>query len=173
MLQQIAYITQEIYGSGNPQQNDAQRVEYVQQSVTAIAPPWVQPPDGFKSFDFALAVATPIVIGVDTIIVQFTVPNGMEGVINRLGNGYTGPGFVDGSGDLAWRIFVDGIPVQGYDNILVRLGEINAPTSITGVRVFSGQLVQFTVNNVTGALGGPGTQCTGRLGGYFYPVVKS
>lgn len=134
-----------------------------------VSPPWVVPPDGYKSFDYAMAIPTPAVVGVDTPIVSFNVPQGMDGVIKRISNGLAGIGFVDGGGDIVWRIFIDGSPVQGYDNITVRLGEINNPTLIEGIRIRSNQAVSLVVNNVTGLIPVGGTQATGRLGGYFYP----
>jgi hypothetical protein len=133
------------------------------------ATPWLTAPDGYRPFDNAGSIATPAV-GADTTITTFTVPLGMDGVITRLSNGYTGPGFQDGAGDIVWRILIDGVAVQGYDAISVRLGDMNNPTNIVpGIRVYSGQVVTFIVNNVTGLLPAIATQCTGRLGGYYYP----
>ena len=130
-------------------------------------PPWKVAPDGYQPFDYATSIAMPAQ-GVDTAIVSFFVPQGMDGVIVRIANDFSGVGFQDGVGDLAWRIFRDQSAVQGYDAITVRLGNVYNPGTIDpGIRVRSGQLVKLMVNNVTNNLAG---NCPGRLGGYFYPV---
>lgn len=162
VLPQVAALTQHVLGE-HP-------MKVARDTQNLMSPPWVTPPDGFKGFDYAQAIATPAFGAGDTVILSFTVPLGMDGIIKRLSNGYTGPGFVDGSGNLIWRILVDGQAVQGYDAIVVRLGAVDQPTLIDGVQIRSGQLVSLVVNNATAVLPVAGTQVTGRLGGYFYPI---
>jgi hypothetical protein len=161
-LAELAALTQRVLGD-----NPVRSAQTDQQGLSS--PPWVTPPDGYQSFDYASAITTPAFGAGDTVIVSFSVPLGMNGIIRRLANDYAGPGFVDGSGDLIWRILIDGRAVQGYSAITVRLGAINQPTVIDGIQVSSGQLVSLVVNNATAALPVAGTQVTGRLGGYFYP----
>lgn len=124
------------------------------------------PPSGV-SFDFAAYVALPAVAATSTIV-SFTVPDGFNGVIQRLANVYVGTGFVEGSGSLIWQITANQGVVRNYENILASLGAVSSPSQISGIFVKEGQLVVLQVNNVSLAVGG--AQSGGRLGGYFYPT---
>lgn len=135
--------------------------------VTGGDAPWTAAPDGYQPFDNAGVAAMPA-LAANATIVTFLVPLGMDGVITRLGNDFVGIGFQDGVGDIVWRITRDGVAVQGYDSISVRLGTISAPRHLSpGIRIYSGQVVTMIVNNVTNVLAG---SILGTLGGYFYPT---
>lgn len=129
--------------------------------------PWVEPPPGFQSFDYSKHIATPAV-GVDTEVLQFVVPDGFDGIIRRLSNNYTGPNFVQGSGQLIWRLLVDRMVVKNYGQILIEMGSIHHPRDTDGILVRSGQVVRYMVTCSDAALvGTTGIICS--LAGYFWP----
>lgn len=142
-----------------------------------LTPPWVQMPDGGFPFSSNGTIDLPVggtgfqdVIGPNGQYVM-QVPNGNDGVIKKIVNWFNGQGFVSGSGQLIWRILINGQAVRNYDNILVQLGVAPFPGETEGIRVKSGDTVQFQVSNVS--LGSGGTQITCFLGGWYYPCKLS
>lgn len=131
-------------------------------------PPWVDPPDNALPFDPPGVINTPI-IGNNAILVQILVPDGYDGVIKRFSCNVNAP-FVEGSGDLIWRMTVDGKPVRNYDNMLVQMGTPANPRVTDGIRIFSGQVVAITEFNI--AYAALATQSYGFLSGYYYPKPK-
>ena len=160
----------------NTKSNVLQQGKYSVDS-NPLTPPWVQMPDGGFPFSSNGTINTPAATGgppytwTDVIgpngqyVMQ--VPNGSDGVIRRLVCFYNGGGFISGSGALVWRILVNGQAVRNYDNILVQLGVQPFPGETEGIRVFSGQTVQFQVTNVSQA--GGGTQIFCFFGGWYWP----
>lgn len=130
--------------------------------------PWVEPPPGFQAFDYSRHIATPAV-GVDTEVLVFSVPDGYDGVIRRLSNNYTGPGFVQGSGQLIWRILIDRMVVKNYGQILIEMGSPQWPRDTDGILLRSGQVVRYMVNVSDAALAGSATGIICAVGGYFWP----
>jgi hypothetical protein len=129
-------------------------------------------PPGGESFEFTGGVTIPA-IGATAVVVQFTVPNGRNGMIKRIANVFIGGGFTDFSGFVVWQIVQDanqtGPPiVPNYDNITASLGSASNPSPIDGIRIKETQLVQLIVKNVSVVVSGQ--TIGGRLGGYFYPI---
>jgi len=128
--------------------------------------PWVFPPPNFQAFDFQGAIAHPAVGSGDQVILSFTVPPGHDGVIKRISCNFSGPGFVQGSGTLVWRILANGAAIKGYDNILTELGNEQTPRPTDGILVYEGQLIQLVVSNIN--LNAGGTFDRGSLAGYYW-----
>jgi hypothetical protein len=142
------------------------------ETAAGSAPPWVVPPPGFEGFDFSGVIATPANNGLDTVVLEFFVPSGYEGVINKLSHRYTGGGFQSGQGDLAWRIFRNDQAVKNYDNILVQFGTENELREIAGIRIYSGEKISYVVNHaVASALAIGGTFIIAFASGWFYPAA--
>jgi len=132
--------------------------------------PWNEFPDGGQAFDYAGVIGTPAAAGAETVALSFITPYGWDGVVKRLSHNYTGGGFVPGSGDLTWRIRVGGAFVKNYEAITVEFGTTTEPRPTDGIRVFSGQLVEYIVNHAAAsglAVGGTNIICF--LAGWFYP----
>jgi len=129
-------------------------------------PPWVYPPDGHLPFIERNAVVLPGV-GSSAVVLEFRVPLGMDGVIKRVSNLYLGGGFVSGSGDIIWRILADGRAVRNFANITSEYGSLSSPIDVDGIRIYSGQLIQYTVTHVANLALGDLTLC--HLSGYYYP----
>jgi len=138
-------------------------------------PLWIYPPINWENVD-RIAYATLPAINVEATILSFTVPIGRNGVINKVANNFVGGGWTEGTGDILWRILVDGAPppaANSYAAIPASLGSPANPTEISGFRIFENQVISVTIfNNPAGPSGGitPAGQLAGaRLCGYLYP----
>jgi hypothetical protein len=129
--------------------------------------PWIDPPEGFLSFDQVGSAVIPAV-GSQVTVLTLIVPTGMDGVIKRLSNNVEAAGFTNGSGELVWRLLADGKPIRNYENITAQKGSAEQPRQVDGIRIYSGQTISYVlVHAANGAFTGQNTNCT--LGGYFYP----
>lgn len=131
-------------------------------------PPWVEPPPNYQPIDEQSLIAVPAAPSVDTEVVVVVIPVGSDGTINTYSCNYIGGGFVDGSGDLIWRITIDGQPIRNFSNIKTERGSPSQPRTIPGgIRVYSGQRVAVVVNHASnGALT---ENVSANLGGWTYP----
>lgn len=112
--------------------------------------------------------------GVSAVVVQFKVPKGYNGMINRLGNVFDGGGFQNGAGLIAWQLYLDiitGVFAPNFQNILASLGTVENPSILNGIRIKENQLVTLQVSNAAAGVIPAGQKIGGRLGGYFYPVA--
>lgn len=130
-----------------------------------LAPHLWQPTSGLP-FNQATYVTIPAVAAA-TNILDFTVPEGYDGVINQMGNNFVGGGFVDGSGDVQWQLFIDDAPYPNFENIICSLGTPAQPSFIGSVNIWEKQRIRLVVNNV--AIVVAGQKIGGRLSGWFYP----
>lgn len=134
-----------------------------------LAPPWVEAPQNFLSYDEFGLVALPASPSVDATILSMLVPDGYDGVIKTISLNFTGGGFVQGSGDIVWRILIDGQAVRNFSNITTEKGSPEQPRPLSGgIRVFSGQLVTAVVNHASNV--GLSGDATAGFGGWFYPA---
>lgn len=134
-----------------------------------VLPVWLYPPAQWENIDQLNYVDLPAV-GARTNIIAFQVPPGRNGVIQKVANNFVGAGWVEGSGDVVWRILVDGATPPGansYQAILGSLGSPAQPVGISGFRIFENQIVSFEAQNV--AIIVAGQKVGARLIGYLYP----
>lgn len=142
---------------------------------TRDLPVWLYPPRNWENIDQLSYVLLPA-IGSTATILTYTVPIGRNGVINKVACNFVGGGWTAGTGDVVWRILVDGVPPPGatsYDNITDSLGSPAQPVGISGFRIFENQTVTVVIfNNPGGASGGvvvAGQRAGARLLGHLYP----
>lgn len=97
-------------------------------------------------------------------------------MIRKVANNFVGGGWVEGTGDVIWRILIDGTPPPGatnYDSIVASLGSPANPVEIAGFRIFENQVLTLVgFNNPAGPDGGvvpAGQRLGARLVGYLYP----
>ena len=129
----------------------------------------LDPPADWENIDQFAYVALPA-IGATATIISFQVPVGRNGIIRKIANNFVGGGWVEGSGNVIWRILVDGVPPAGassYDTILGSLGNPASPTEISGFRIRENQVVTLVAVNVAVVVAGQ--LVGGRLMGYLYP----
>jgi hypothetical protein len=134
-------------------------------------PPSVQMPVNGQRLDEVGSIALPANNGVDTVVLRYRVPRGYRGVILSLVNDWTGTTFVDGSGDLTWRLQINQAWVKTYGNIRYQYGNLQNRYPLEGayIQLVAGDVVTYYVNHaVASALTG-GFIITG-IGGYIYPA---
>jgi len=127
------------------------------------------PPEG-EEFTPAAYVTIPA-IGSTATVVQFSVPEGRNGILNRFANVFVGGGFTEGQGGIVWQLFQDftpGVMVPNFDNIVASLGTVNNPKILNGIRIKENQLVTLVVKNVSIVVSGQ--LIGGLIGGYTYPI---
>lgn len=145
-------------------------------------PPWVaMPKEGrrFKPISTLLVstVATPYT-GNNIAVMQERVSLGYDGVISDVvceilpgADGVTG--FVQGSGDLTWRLDADGRYLRDLGNITVALGSLTNPSPVPRgmLRVYSHDLLTFSVAFAPGADAriSPTARIVCSITGWIYP----
>lgn len=174
-----------IQGQYVPRANDADRMlwsatmdsprfsrEYVPESrkYRYEQPPWLVMPSNAQPFQKFDSIALPTNNGLDYTVTKFTVPQGYDGVITNIVQHYTGTGFVDGSGDLKWRIRIGDRWAEDMGNMITQLGSLQSPYQIyrSGIRLKSGDNVRHIVNHSTASTLSGGRIICG-LFGWFYP----
>jgi hypothetical protein len=138
-------------------------------------PVWIDPPENWVNID-QLAYALLPAIGSTVIILSFQCPLGYNAIINRVACNFVGGGWVEGSGDVIWRILVDGAPppnASSYNAIVASLGSPASPVQISGFRIMENQVLTLQAfNNPAGPDGGivvAGQRVGARLLGFQYP----
>jgi hypothetical protein len=147
--------------------NQARRIAWPNRPDLAVMPYM-----GVEYFQ-SRAVLTPAVASGDVSIVDWIVPDTYDGVIYAVHCGYGGTGFVDGSGDLVWRLRAGNAYLQGYGAITTMLGDVAQPLQLTEyVRIHAGQRIRFTVRNynLSGNIQVGTSYVTAIVQGWLYPV---
>ena len=132
--------------------------------------PWIKMPATARRFSKINSITLPAMDGLDHLVLEFQVPTGYDGVIQQLVNFYTGIGFLEGSGQLSWRVKINNRYIKDYGNIQTTLGSLSTPYTVFNgpIRLCSRQTIQYFVNNdVASGLAGGRAVCA--LFGWFYP----
>jgi hypothetical protein len=99
------------------------------------------------------AILCPAAISGDVLALNFQIPVGYDAVISGLVLSYAGAGFVEGSGDLIWRVKLNRRWAKDFGNIQNSLGTVQTPYP---TQILAGSLsnVQVYVNapNTSGGL---------------------
>lgn len=133
-------------------------------------PPYlVMPPEG-RQYQQINSIALPADPSGDVIVLQFRVPTGYDGVITSIVNFYTGTGFVEGSGDLIWRLKVGQKWARNLGEINTTLGSLTSPCQLFrgGIRVYTEQYITYYANVPTATLSGGRVVC--GVFGWYYPI---
>src|SRR5271166_381594 len=141
--------------------------------------PWIFMPDSGRRFNEIgnlLAGSIPLT-SVNTPILQFNVPLGYDGVIDTVSCGLTataGSGFVEGSGDIIWRLAADTESNPRYlhdlGNIQFSIGSLTIPipTPNSNLRVYSGDIITFYAAQSPTSAVNPAAQVVCSCKGWFY-----
>jgi len=137
------------------------------------AAPWIEmPPDG-RRFQASNGIAVPALafINTDILVVSFQTPLGWDGIITSQVNLFTGAGFAEGGGDIIWRLRIGKWWVNNCDAINTTLGSLaNAyPLEGSGVRLLSGQLVQYFADVTSLASIDPNARIVAKVAGWIWP----
>lgn len=111
------------------------------------------------------------------LVTQYTVPAGMDGVINSLLTRFVpqlGSPLQDGSGMLAWTVQINNYLAYGYANMTVQMGD-NATLGVVahdgGIRISANDLVSVYALVTTAGQGflDPNGIVLGSFQGWLYP----
>lgn len=149
--------------------------------------PWVSmPPEGrrFRPITYtaltAFEVPGPGFNGVDTVVLQERVPLGYNGVISDVVFNFGGQGFVEGSGDITWRLAADYLPtgavltggryLRDMGNIQTQLGSLTQPSPVPrgGLLVYSWDWITVYINVSAAATISNGNMIT-SISGWYWP----
>jgi hypothetical protein len=135
------------------------------------------PPEGAIPFNPTGAIALPTAASGDSVILTFRVPWGYDGVILGQYHGYY-PSivlpvqFIEGSGDIAWRLSIASRFAKDCGNVLVSFGSVQNMSPVAGgLQIRSENVIQYLVAapNPSGILNaGQGTVVAG-LHGWMWP----
>jgi len=134
-------------------------------------PPYLVMPEDARQFQVIDSIALPNPGDPEQVVTQMIVPVGYAGVITSVVNYWTGAGFIDGSGDLVWRIKVGPVYARDFGEILTALGSLTSPCTLFrgGLRLRTFQRVQYLFSHsALSGLAGGRIVC-GFLG-WFYPT---
>ncbi len=137
-------------------------------------PPWVAMPRSGQRYQRVQSVVLPGVEGVDNLLLSYRVPFGYDGVLITITALFTGTGFIEGSGDLVWRVQNNFRYFKDLGAIELSLGDLQFPYSLEGggYRLYSNDLIRMSVNLGAGSLGrlDPNGRIVVGITGWIYPV---
>ena len=123
-------------------------------------------------FHAVKGLLTPAPASGDKVVVSLTVPMGYDGFLTGAFWSYSGQGFVQGSGDILWRIQINQRYVKDISNIPFSMGSPQLPLALTeGQILLCGQTVRGVVNvpNLSGLIQVGASQIAFGLIGFFWP----
>ncbi len=107
--------------------------------------PWEYMPSQGQEYRqlFSVAVGSIPRDGTNTVIGQFRVPIGYDGVLNQFVSGFTGQGFEEGSGSIVWRVKIGARWAKNLGNVRFTYGSLQTSLLVPGysLRLISGQTV--------------------------------
>jgi hypothetical protein len=119
------------------------------------------------------AVPTPLAITGDVAVVTMEVPTGYNGLIYGVSCNYSGPAFVDGNGDLEWRLGIGPVWARDMGRVLFEFGSPEQPLQLSDhIKVRGGQRLRWIVNapNAGGTVTPLTTLITCAIQGWVYPL---
>ena len=141
-------------------------------------PPWIiQPSQGEK---FEQMYGKPLgafqdgagnFTGLDVVLGRFVVPNGYDGVLNRVVTQFNGDGFQNFSGSVSWRFMVNQRFIKNLGNVQLSYGKLKAAFAVPGTfnfRLISQQTLTLLANIPPGSPVANGMVMAGAFG-WVYP----
>lgn len=107
------------------------------------------------------------IIGAEAVVLTYNVPLGYDAIIKWYSINYLAAGFNDGSGDIVWRLKIDGRPVKNFDNIITQRGNLVSPRQLYDLRLYSGQVLTLTTQHIANPALNADTE--GSFIGFCYP----
>lgn len=122
-------------------------------------PNYWEGPAGSQEFLVSGAIDYPSSLNVETQIISYSVPSGYIGRLRWLWITHIGGNPPDGSGQVVWRLRVNGAAVNGFGNLIFQVGSSNGPAfgqglNISSVELSQGDVLEATVEVVTAQIGG-------------------
>ena len=123
-------------------------------------------------FNKVSGLLTPAPAAGDQVVTTLTVPLGYDGFLTAAYWFYSGKGFVQGSGDILWRIQLNQRYVKDMSNNPYQIGSPQLPFPLTeGQLLLSGETARGIVNvpNLSGNINVGQSQIVMALIGFFWP----
>jgi len=141
-------------------------------TMIEIVPNQRMPASGQPFTEMNASAMTQPAVGSDQIVVAFRVPKARNGMIQKISNQSAVGGFSDGSGQLSWRIDINGNTYSGFNNVIASIGTMSNPADFADgpIPIFENDVVQLILRNVS-LIAGPGI-IQGMLRGYYYPIAR-
>jgi len=112
-------------------------------------------------------------------VVNYTVPEGHFLALTHVANFFDGAGFIQGSGNIIWRLDVNqpvgvtattGHAVRGWDSVQAQHGSISEPWPVTGALIFKSlDVIRWKVRTVAVVGVGVPNYFTCMLQGFIAP----
>ena len=141
--------------------------------MAEISPPWVEKSAGSQPYmEQNIAGVTLPALAAEATVLTFTVPRRKNGIIDHIANQFIGGGWTEGSGDLIWRVEADGVPIQGYHNMIASIGSMSNPADLaqSNIAIYENQVIRLVARNV--AVPVAGQILLGMFRGRFYPIEQ-
>ena len=134
-----------------------------------------QRPAGARPFNFGNVIPYPnggVGVGGPATVISYTVPQGFNAVIKYVAIVHLSGGFVDGTGNVVWRVLINGGAAPGLDNQQFQIGSMSQPREIV-ILLAENDTLQITVT-LPVAAAGPGAAATTAavLSGWEYPIAR-
>jgi hypothetical protein len=134
-------------------------------------PPWTKMPALGRRFSKINSIPLPDNGSGEQLVTSMLVPLGWDGVIISTVNMFTGQNFLEGSGDITFRLKInDNRYVKDMGNLQTTLGTLTQPWPVNSgsIRLLSGQLVRWFVNVSLGSMAVNG-RIIAAMFGWFWP----
>ena len=127
---------------------------------------WLDEPPGSIPFDEQGQLTLTGAVQPEAVVLSFQVPLGFDGVIKWISNNVilTTGSFMPGN--FTWGLKVNMRPYRNFGTITQEKGTIAQGRQISPIRLFAGDLVEFTFTEATAGHTG---QTVVSLTGYYYP----
>lgn len=135
------------------------------------ADPWViMPPEGERLQKFG-SIVRPANDGADHLIFSFQMPKAWDGVATNVMFSSTDNSFIQGSGDLVWRLKVGARWIPDFANVTFSLNDLRYPHELVGgyIRLLSLQFVSLYVNVPPTSAVDPASRVNAAVVGWQYP----
>lgn len=105
-------------------------------------------------------------------VIKFTVPPGYFAVVRFLAINHFGGNFIDGSGNVIWRVLKNGAAIRGLNRQTAQIGIWGVPSDVK-IYCEENSIIEVTAEVPAAAIQPPPpTSTTGaRMDGYFYPIM--
>lgn len=118
-------------------------------------------------------VAYPAPGAGSVVVIQRIVPKGLMDVITKLAIVHVGGNPPDGTGNVVWRLLINGAGVDGLNNLNSQVGTYAQPNDFV-IMAIESDIVQVTVEVPAGQPAMPVGQSTAaRFHGWSYPLVQA
>ena len=160
---------------------DAQKVSLQRRALGVLnAPPFYHPQltafgaqADSRPFDEAGGIAYPAPGVGPSVVVTYSVPCGLVAVIDRLAVIHYGGNPPDGTGNVIWRVLINGAGVKGLGAMQFQFGSMSSPNKLT-LLAYENDIVTVTVEVPNAQPPMPGGSTTqARLRGFTYPITKA